>query len=118
MEIVKYAKLNWKIHTKLRSLLHVADHVPMIMQIKMPVSGANITNNSIRWDFGLLAAGLQTGAHRASFLTDVSAEIDKSTGVLRAAKMDQFPTRHNALIAHSTRECGRKYYTKEGGQPQ
>ncbi|CAK0831696.1 unnamed protein product, partial [Prorocentrum cordatum] len=77
MEIVKYVKLNCKIHTKLRSLLHVADHVPMIMQIKMPISGVNITNNNIRWDFGLLAAGLQTGAHRVSFLNDVYAEIGK-----------------------------------------
>ncbi|CAK0836043.1 unnamed protein product [Prorocentrum cordatum] len=73
MEIVKYVKLNWNIHTKLRSLLHVADHVPMIMQI----SGVNITNHNIRWDFGLLAAGLQTGAHRVSFLNDVYAEIGK-----------------------------------------
>eukprot|EP00959_Pyramimonas_sp_CCMP1952_P080360 1679259-Pyramimonas_sp.AAC.1 len=88
------------------------------MQIKMPVSGANITNNNIRWDFGLLAAGPQTGAHRAAFLNDVYAEISKHREVIRVVKMGQFPTRHNALIAHIIRECGRKCYTKEGGQPQ
>ncbi|CAK0822245.1 unnamed protein product [Prorocentrum cordatum] len=88
IDVVKYVKLNWKIHAKLRSLLHVADHVPMIMQIKMPVSGANIKNNNIRWDFGLLAAGLQTGAHRAAFLNDVYAEISKHREVIRVVKMD------------------------------
>ncbi|CAK0804554.1 unnamed protein product [Prorocentrum cordatum] len=90
MEIVKHVKLNWKIHTKLSSLLHVADHIPMIMQIKMPVSGANITNNNIRWDCGLLAAGLQTGAHRASSLNDAYAEISKHKEALRVVKMDQW----------------------------
>ncbi|CAK0901252.1 unnamed protein product, partial [Prorocentrum cordatum] len=90
MEIVKHVKLNWKIHTKLSSLLHVADHIPMIMQIKMPVSGANITNNNIRWDYGLLAAGLQTGAHRASSLNDAYAEISKHKEALRVVKMDQW----------------------------
>eukprot|EP00959_Pyramimonas_sp_CCMP1952_P322436 6747326-Pyramimonas_sp.AAC.1 len=77
------------------------------MQIKMPVSGANIKNNNIRWDFGLLAAGLQTGARRAAFLNDVYAEISKRREVIRVIKMDPFPTRHNALIAHIIRECGR-----------
>ncbi|CAK0799309.1 unnamed protein product [Prorocentrum cordatum] len=88
MEIVKHVKLNWKIHTKLSSLLHVADHIPMIMQIKMSVSGANITNNNTRWDYGLLAAGPQTGAHRASSLNDAYAEISKDKEALRVVKMD------------------------------
>eukprot|EP00959_Pyramimonas_sp_CCMP1952_P263697 5514696-Pyramimonas_sp.AAC.1 len=83
MEIVKHVKLNWKIHTKPSRLLHVADHIPMIMQTRMPVSGANITNNNTRWDYGLLAAGLQTGAHRASFLNDAYAEISKHKEALR-----------------------------------
>ncbi|CAK0851510.1 unnamed protein product [Prorocentrum cordatum] len=90
MEIVKHVKLNWKIHTKLNSLLHVADHIPMIMQIKMPVSGANIMNDNIRWDYGLLAAGLQTGARRASSLNDAYAEISKDKEALRVVKMDQW----------------------------
>eukprot|EP00959_Pyramimonas_sp_CCMP1952_P173531 3626189-Pyramimonas_sp.AAC.1 len=84
----------------------------------MPISGVNSTNNNIRWDSGLLAAGPQTGARCVSFLKDVHAEIGKHKEVLRVVKLDQFPARHNARIAHIIRECGRKYYTKEGGQPQ
>ncbi|CAK0868886.1 unnamed protein product, partial [Prorocentrum cordatum] len=116
-EIIKYIRLNWKIHSILRCLHHAPDHIPMAMQLKVPVSSGSPLQHHIPWDWGLLAAGLQVGHQRATFIQDVATTIESHREAFRVIKMDQFPTRHNALLAHIIRECSRKYYTKEGQQP-
>eukprot|EP00959_Pyramimonas_sp_CCMP1952_P434392 9096026-Pyramimonas_sp.AAC.1 len=45
------------------------------------------------------------------------AEDRKYTEAFRVSKMDQFPTRHNALLAHVVRDCGSKYFSLEGTRP-
>ncbi|CAK0896190.1 unnamed protein product, partial [Prorocentrum cordatum] len=112
-EIIKYIRLNWKIHSILRCLHHVPDHIPMAMQLKVPVSSGSPLQHHIPWDWGLLAAGLQVGHQRATFIQDVATTIESHREAFRVIKMDQYPTRHNALLAHITRERSRKYCTKE-----
>ena len=77
VEILKYVRLNWKRHCLLRSLARAADLAPMIMQVKVPISGQTPINNAIKWDWGLLAAGVHAGRQREGFVADVAMHVER-----------------------------------------
>ncbi|CAK0868732.1 unnamed protein product [Prorocentrum cordatum] len=87
-------------YTRLRALLHAPDHIPMLTQIKISFRSDCPTQSPIKWDHGIMAARLQTGEMREEFIHDVAHHINHHRELFRVVKMDQFTTRHNALLNH------------------
>eukprot|EP00959_Pyramimonas_sp_CCMP1952_P286393 5988402-Pyramimonas_sp.AAC.2 len=76
-EIIRSIRLDWRAHKRVRGLEHVPDNIPMVMRICMPINTTNPLESRMVWDWGALAAGLQTGYKRVEFLTDLAAYLER-----------------------------------------